>query len=78
MPPPPTLRTADYLQKATEKLDYGETILGDLSKGVMSDIPVIPTIIEEVIYPPKIPSSVRTLVEAAISSHNSQNYYFAI
>jgi hypothetical protein len=78
MPPPPPERTADFLRKHYEKLEYGETLLSDMSKGVLSEIEVIPVIIDEIIYPPEVPPKIRTLIEAAVSSHNQQNYLFAL
>ncbi|KAL4481373.1 hypothetical protein ABPG72_010526 [Tetrahymena utriculariae] len=78
MPPPPPSRTADLLQKHYEKLEYGEQLLSDLNKGVLSDIDVIPVVIDEIIYPPELPPKIRTLIEAAINSHNQQNYLFAL
>ena len=55
MPPPPPERTADFLRKHYEKLEYGETLLSDMNKGVLSEIEVIPVIIDEIIYPPEVP-----------------------
>lgn len=70
MPPPPPDRTADFLKTHYEKLEYGEQLLSNLSKGVMSDVDVIPVVIDEIIYPPELPPIIRTFIEAAINSHN--------
>lgn len=44
----------------------------------MSDIQVIPVLIQELLYPPNPPLLVRTLIEAAINAHNEANFMFSI
>ena len=44
----------------------------------MSDIEVLPIIIDEVIYPPEVPESVRPLIESAINCYNQSNFYLAL
>lgn len=54
-PPPPPLLTYNYLEKLNNELTFGEKNLTEIERGNMSDIDVIPVIIEEIIYPPEVP-----------------------
>lgn len=60
----------DYLEKLNNELTYGEKLLGTTSRGTMSEIDVLPLLLQEILYPPKTPASVIHLIESAINSYN--------
>lgn len=60
----------DYLENLNNELTYGEKLLGTVNRGTMSEIDVLPLLLQEILYPPKTPASLRHLIESAINSYN--------
>lgn len=77
-PPPPSKMTYNYLEELNHELTFGDKNLTEVERGSMSDIDVIPVIVEEIIYPPEVPQEVVHLIESAISHYNQQNYLLSI
>ncbi|KRW99650.1 hypothetical protein PPERSA_03451 [Pseudocohnilembus persalinus] len=68
----------DHLKNMHDDMVYGEKQLGDINRGTMSKIDVLPVIIDEILYPPECLDKIRYLVEAAINSYNQSNFIFAL
>jgi len=77
MPVNPLL-AQQHLEEQQSALDFGVKNLSHQNRGVLTQIGVLPVVIEEVIYFPRLDLRLFSVVEAAINQFNMGNYFLAL